>query len=164
MSDFYVYAYYEDGVPYYIGKGKGDRINGQHSVKMPERNQRIVLHQDLTEQKAFEIEHYLIKFYGRECDGGILLNKRTGPSNKPAGYKQTEEHKLKRSLAQKGKKRGPMSEEAKLKMSLAKRGKKLPPRSPEHRAKIAERMRSSPDHMEMMRLKRHAVQGQSWAR
>ena len=51
------------------------------------------------------------------------------------GKKFTDEHKLKISIANKGKKHGPMSEETKRKISLSSKGRKL---SENHRKKISE--------------------------
>jgi len=80
--DFYVYAYLrEDGSPYYIGKGKRNRINEKrnHSIKLPSPERRKKLFEQLTEQESFDIEKKLINHYGKKIDGtGILRNLTDG--------------------------------------------------------------------------------------
>ena len=62
-NNFYVYAYLrQNGTPYYIGKGKERRAWEQHrsngkGVHTPKDYKRIVLlHEDLTESAAFDLE------------------------------------------------------------------------------------------------------------
>ena len=53
---YYTYAYLrEDRTPYYIGKGKEDRIySKQKNIKPPKDKSRILyLKQNLTEEEAF---------------------------------------------------------------------------------------------------------------
>ena len=82
MNNYYTYAYLrEDGTPYYIGKGKGCRINGKHrkNVKVPPKERRIYLKQNLTEAEAFRHEIYMIAVFGRKDLGtGILINLTDG--------------------------------------------------------------------------------------
>ena len=82
MNNYYTYAYLrEDGTPYYIGKGKGCRINGKHrkNIKVPPKERRIYLKQNLTEAKAFRHEIYMIAVFGRKDLGtGILINLTDG--------------------------------------------------------------------------------------
>ena len=104
---FYVYVYldprtpgnfiYEDihfdYEPFYIGKGKNDRIteglyNKRDSKyklskinKIKESNLEVIaykLYQNITEKEAFEIEIKLIKKIGRKIDNGPLCNFHTG--------------------------------------------------------------------------------------
>ena len=82
MKEYYTYAYLrEDGTPYYIGKGKGNRINDYHSkfVKVPTKERRLLLKQNLTEEESFRHEVYMINIFGRKDLGtGILINRSDG--------------------------------------------------------------------------------------
>jgi len=60
---YYTYAYLrEDGTPYYIGKGSGDRINKNHGrpCNKPPLDRRIKLKTNLTEEESFRHEEYMI--------------------------------------------------------------------------------------------------------
>jgi hypothetical protein len=80
--NYYTYAYLrEDGTPYYIGKGKRDRIYSKNRrVKPPKDKSRIIfLKQNLTEEEAFKHEIYMIAVFGRKDLGtGILRNLTDG--------------------------------------------------------------------------------------
>ncbi len=82
MKNFYTYAYMrEDGTPYYIGKGKKDRINNplHNSIHLPPKERRLFLKQNLTEEDAFKHEKYMIAVFGRKDLGtGILRNMTNG--------------------------------------------------------------------------------------
>jgi len=158
---YYCYVYYDENwQAYYVGKGVGRRMytpHGHPELPSKERIQRFDFEQ---EWQAWECEIELIAFWGRQCDGGCLLNKsiggpgvsgvkrsdetrakisaaHAGKSNHFYGKKHTAETKAKMSAAQagnqnwKGKKH---SAETKAKMSKVKIGRKL---SAEHRAKLS---------------------------
>jgi hypothetical protein len=113
----------EDGSPYYIGKGKGDRAyrKGSREFDPPKDKQRILfLKKDLTEEEAFSHEVYMISVYGRKDLGtGILRNQTNGgeggwgqiPWNK--GMKMSPEFCKKISESSKGR---PKTEEHKRKI------------------------------------------------
>jgi hypothetical protein len=134
--EYYTYAYLrENRTPYYIGKGKGNRVyqKNRKSINPPKDKSRIIfLKRNLTEKEAFKHEVYMISVFGRKDLGtGILYNLTNGGegtsgannSGKRNGFYQkshTEETKLKISKAKIGTK---FPEE--LKPLVSKRTKKM---------------------------------------
>jgi hypothetical protein len=104
MNEYYTYAYLrEDGTPYYIGKGKGKRINErQHNrINLPVKERRIYLKQNLTEAEAFRHEIYMIAVFGRkDLRTGILQNQTNGGEG-GSGAVRSKETKNKISKAMK---------------------------------------------------------------
>jgi hypothetical protein len=108
MKEYYTYAYLrEDGTPYYIGKGKENRINDYHTkfVKLPPPNRRIILKTFDNEKDAFTHEIYMIAILGRKEFGGLLINRTPGGDNPPICEGVSEETRKKISESHKGMKK-----------------------------------------------------------
>ncbi len=79
---FYTYLWLrENWIPYYAGKGTGDRAfsTGNHYVACPKDLSRILIQYWPDEDTAFAYERYLIDFYGRKDLGtGCLRNLTDG--------------------------------------------------------------------------------------
>jgi hypothetical protein len=161
---YYIYAYLrEDGTPYYVGKGRGNRLyDSSRRIKIPEDRKRVVyLRQNLTEDEAYKLETEFILRFGRKDNGtGILRNESNGGkenhekivsqetrdriSKSNTGKKLSEETKQKLSVINTGKK---LSAETRQKMSARMTGEKHPlygkPVSEETRRKISESHKGS---------------------
>lgn len=87
---FYTYAYLrEDKTPYYIGKGSGKRIyasKGRPCNKPKDKSRIIFLKQNLTEEKAFKHEKYMIAVFGRKDIGTGILNNKTDGGEGSSGH------------------------------------------------------------------------------
>ena len=107
--NYYTYAYLrEDGTPYYIGKGKGNRIHSKNGRVFlpPPKERRIYLKQNLTEKEAFKHEVYMINVLGRKDNNtGILRNQSNGGEGS-SGHVKSEEWKKMQS--ERMKKNNPM--------------------------------------------------------
>ena len=144
LNRFYTYAYLrEDRTPYYIGKGKGNRVywRSKKDIKPPKDKSRIIfLKKNLTEQEAFKHEIYMIAVFGRKDLGTGILHNRTDGGEGVSGRITSKETKIKLSEAKKGK---TLTKEHKAKLSEAKKGKTL---TEEHKAKLSEALRGQKNH------------------
>jgi hypothetical protein len=94
---FYVYQYVDNaGDPYYIGKGKGNRIHAAHKhTNVPVVEQRHFIKTGLTESAALALENQLIRKYGRKIDGGIIDNVKINQWACSSGWNHKDETKKK---------------------------------------------------------------------
>ncbi len=139
MTDFYTYAYLrEDGTPYYIGKGRGDRAYRPHRRRIPtpkDKCQILILKKNLTEEEAFRHEKYMIFVLGKKGNGSGILRNFTDGGEGPCGLVHTEETRQKMKKAAQGK---PKTPEHRANIAAARRGK---PRSEETKQKIREKLK-----------------------
>lgn len=80
MSDFYVYLWLrQDGTPYYVGKGKKNRVGEAHRIPRPKDRSLEILQAYENESDAFYAEKFFISLFGRKNVGtGILRNLVSG--------------------------------------------------------------------------------------
>jgi hypothetical protein len=82
MSEFYTYLWLrEDGTPYYVGKGSGNRafVGRRHRVFPPKNVANILVQPYPCEEDAFFAERFLIDYYGRaDLKVGCLRNLTDG--------------------------------------------------------------------------------------
>jgi len=105
MNNYYTYAYLrEDGTPYYIGKGKGNRIYRKDKRIRPpkDRSKIIFLKQNLTEEEVFKHEIYMIFVFGRRDLGTGILRNLTNGGEGSSGFFHTKESIKKISKSKKG--------------------------------------------------------------
>lgn len=131
----------EGGHTYYVGQGNYDRPYNPHPykglkrnpcIKPKDKNQIVIIKDNLTEQEAKDLEIELISKHGRiDLGEGYLVNKTDGGEG-TNGRIVSEETKRKMSEATKGK---PKTEETKRKMSESRKGI---PRTEETRRKLSE--------------------------
>ena len=136
--DYYVYLHRKktNGEVFYVGKGKEDRAwdyyRSDYWKRITEKHGRVVeiLEHGLQEWYAFELEKYMIAYYGRKDLGyGKLINFTDGGEGS-SGVVCSKETREKMSLASLGK---PKSEEMRKKLSETNTGHSV---SSETREKI----------------------------
>ena len=108
MKIFYAYLWLrEDGTPYYVGKGSGNRAFRRHGhqgrLHTPKDRSRILLFVRASEADAFATERELIANWGRKNLGTGMLHNQTDGGEGPAGRKISKEARRNMSLAKKGK-------------------------------------------------------------
>src|ERR1035437_4231095 len=126
MRQFYTYLWLrEDGTPYYIGKGYGQRglTSRGHRVKCPP-DERIIVQDFECEEDALFAEKFLIALYGRADNGtGCLRNLTDGGEGVVGQLALLERNRRCKGI--------PLSPEHRAKMSAAKKGK--PPNNLGHK-------------------------------
>lgn len=109
MIFFYTYLWLrEDGSPYYVGKGSGNRAFESCPRHHPPKDfSRIRVNYWLDEATALAYEVYLIDFWGRKDIGtGILRNRTDGgdapPSQRGRTRSKAHREKIRQTLKRKG--------------------------------------------------------------
>lgn len=174
---FYTYLWLrEDGSPYYVGKGQGDRAfkKRRHYWHPPTDVARIILQEWPSETLAFVGEKMLIAYYGRIDNGTGCLRNLTDGGEGPSGLHHTDVTRRRLSDKHRGK---ILSEDTRRKMSEAHRGKiasavsrqrnsesnRGKSLSEEHRRKIAKALlgqKHTPERCHNISVARRARRGQ----
>ena len=189
-DQYLVYVLYRDeGIPHYVGATSNSRrpYNKRHHARQDHTITSVEIVQEcMTLEDASILEDHLINEYGRQVDGGTLVNvqgggrglateetkRKIGQASKgrPSpnkGKPMTDEQKTKIRQSLKGRpgtwppnKGKPMSEEQKAKISLAKKGV---PKSDEHKTKLSQSQKGR-TLSEEQKAKIRAGQSARWAR
>jgi hypothetical protein len=104
---FYVYKHVrkDDGVIFYIGKGKGKRAWGienrnphwQHTVEKHGYD-IVMIAENIDEKQSLDLEVKLIAFYGRNDKGNGTLTNMTDGGDGVSGYVYNDEQREARSI------------------------------------------------------------------
>jgi hypothetical protein len=138
MNEYYTYAYLrENGTPYYIGKGKGKRIDFPYNraAKLPPKERRIYLKKNITEKEAIKHEIYMIFILGRKDLGTGILRNLTAGGDGISGCVRKNETREKIRAALLGKK---LTESRKKKISEARKGRFQGSENPSYGRKLTE--------------------------
>jgi hypothetical protein len=108
FKGFYTYLWLrQDGTPYYVGKGIGNRafIKRGHVCIPPVDKSRILIETHPDENSAFEAERFLVTYYGRvDLKTGCLRNRTEGGEG-ASGRRVSVETRKKMSISKLGKSR-----------------------------------------------------------
>lgn len=101
MLDYYCYVYYNsDWIAYYVGKGSNRRADYRNDDIIVPPSDYIQRFFFATEWQAYECEAELVSFWGRQLDGGSLINQTFGGAG-ARGFRCSPEQSLKRSKIRK---------------------------------------------------------------
>lgn len=185
---YYVYLHINPStnLPFYVGKGKGNRCKQTRSRSIFWR--RIVekygfsiqiVQENLTHNEAYDLEVSLIRKYGRRDNGtGILVNLTDGGEGS-VNYKHTEDSLAKMKLYvdnrdMSGEKNpnfnNKWSEEQKMNLSKKKKGKKTGAENPfygkthsdELKRRVSERLKGKPLCIEHRKKISDSNKGRVW--
>jgi hypothetical protein len=126
---FYTYFWLrEDGTPYYVGKGKGQRAYRSGCPTLSSCDgyltvtdfSRIIIQEQPSEEEAFEVEKFFIAYYGRKDLGTGVLRNLTDGGEGQSGAVVSKESRHKKSQSLLGHKTSAVTRH---KIGLANKGK-----------------------------------------
>jgi len=100
---YYVYFYLrEDGTPYYVGKGRGNRVIERHRIGRPKSRDFILIQEYPSEQDALDAEKFFIDLFGRiDLGTGILRNLTEGGNQPPSRKGSSQSLETRQKLREK---------------------------------------------------------------
>jgi len=109
LRPFCVYIYRDENKrPYYVGSGNRRRPLSKHSrlCSPPKDKEQIRVKFVATKEESLKLEALLIEKWGRQCDGGILVNKSLGGRGalgvRRLGHRPTADARARMSAAKAG--------------------------------------------------------------